>query len=194
MTPARHLSPPAAPDTSDPARRPFSTRQIFGPRGRPGRPRGPRLSLEERLEKFSIPEPNTGCILWLGAVSRGPRGGYGMMTYKRQARRAHRIAYELYRGPIPPGFELDHLCRVRSCINPRHLEPVTMRENVLRGASGPAENARKTHCRMGHPYSGRNLFIRKSGSRSCRSCLVVIWRKAWRRREERRLLKARGPA
>jgi hypothetical protein len=88
---------------------------------------------EERFYDSIEPEPNSGC--WLFALG-GPRG-YGYLSVGgRGGRRvlAHRFSYELHVGPVPEGLVLDHLCRVRRCVNPRHLEPVTQRENVFRGA------------------------------------------------------------
>src|ERR1019366_4519713 len=86
----------------------------------------------ERFLKFVLPEPNTGCWLWTGGLNRG---GYGQfMTPPCTV--AHRVAYELFVGPIPEGLQLDHLCRVRSCVNPQHLEPVSQQENIRRGLGG----------------------------------------------------------
>lgn len=92
-----------------------------------------RRPLLDRFEDKYMPEPNSGCWLWLaslrangyGQVGRGGRGS-GMEL-------AHRAAYNLYVGPIPDGLVLDHLCRVRACVNPAHLEPVTNTENLRRG-------------------------------------------------------------
>jgi hypothetical protein len=124
----------------------------------------------DRLDAKISPEPNTGCWLWTGCLTSK---GYGHFGLNRRAILAHRAAYELLVGPIPSGLELDHLCRVRSCVNPAHLEPVTHAENVRRGAAhgtyGSFERA-KTHCPKGHPYSGDNLVDRADGSRSCRAC------------------------
>lgn len=91
---------------------------------------------------------------------------------------AHRLAYEELRGPIPSGLELDHKCRVRGCVNPWHLEPVTTAENIRRGIGRPAENARKAVCLRGHPLSGDNLYRSPSGlgGRRCRSCRRGTWR------------------
>jgi hypothetical protein len=86
-------------------------------------------SLAERLEFHSMPEPNSGCQLWLGATIEG----YGVVGHEGKIRRAHTLAYELKNGPIPDGLEPDHKCRVRCCINDAHLEPVTRGENVRRG-------------------------------------------------------------
>ena len=125
-----------------------------------------------RLMENTIPEPNSGCILWLGAVNQF---GYGRESINGQRIVAHRIAYTLAIGPVEDGLELDHLCRVRCCINPFHLKPVTKLENVRRGEAGLPHAKRmkaKTHCPHGHPYSGDNLFVRKgSGQRECRECM-----------------------
>lgn len=120
--------------------------------------------LPARLFDKIMPEPNTGCWLWVGALKSD---GYGSVWEgARRTVGAHRLVYELLRGPIPVGLSLDHLCRVPSCVNPDHLEPVTHRVNVLRGASLQALNARKTHCPNGHPYDARD----RGGGRRCATC------------------------
>ena len=99
---------------------------------------------------------------------------------------AHRVAYEALIGPIPKGLCLDHLCRVRYCVNPAHLEPVTVRENVLRGISPPAVNARKRLCKNGHALSGRNLYLKTRygwPGRECRTCKRLLARR-WRERRK----------
>ena len=123
-------------------------------------------SLEEKTLK--LPQSEGGCWLWLGALSNG----YGRIgRYKGPCRPAHRVAYELYRGHIGKGLDLDHLCRNRRCVNPDHLEPVTRRENILRGETVPAKNLAKTHCMRGHPLAGDNLrLIHKDGRRPYRFC------------------------
>jgi hypothetical protein len=115
----------------------------------------------------------TGCWLWAGATMWN---GYGQATPLRSdppgtTTLVHRRAYEILVGPIPDGMTLDHLCRVRECVNPDHMEPVTMRDNMLRGRSPAAYHARATHCPKGHPYFGANLYQRPNGSRGCRACL-----------------------
>ena len=94
--------------------------------------------------------------------------GYGYFKLNGH-KKAHRIAYELLVGPIPDGLTLDHLCRNRQCVNPSHLEPVTVKENLRRGFSPSAMNKRKAHCLNGHPLSGSNLYLHKRG-RACRTC------------------------
>ena len=84
---------------------------------------------------------------------------------------AHLTSYEHHIGPIPDGLVLDHLCRNRACINPDHLEPVTIKENVLRGEGPSAINARKTHCHKGHEYTPQNtIIVKQTGARACRTC------------------------
>lgn len=85
----------------------------------------------------------------------------------------HRLAYVRWVGPIPDGLELDHLCRVRSCCRPSHLEAVTHRENTLRSPITPAaRNAKKTHCDYGHEFTVENTYRMRAGGRSCRACIA----------------------
>lgn len=109
------------------------------------------------------------CWLWEGALTDD---GYGRVSTDVPDARsvgAHRASYELARGPIQAGLHLDHLCRVRHCVNPAHLEPVTCAVNIARGETGAAE-ARKTHCRYGHAYDARNTYRNAKGHRYCRKC------------------------
>lgn len=117
---------------------------------------------------WSKVDVSDGCWEWL--ASRDPNG-YGHFNVKpRVPALAHRLAFEFLRGPIPKGLQIDHLCRVRHCVNPFHLEPVTRRENILRGESPAADHARKTHCPKGHPYDEANTYRTNSGGRLCRAC------------------------
>lgn len=100
-------------------------------------------------------DPVTGCWNWTGKIAHN---GYGV---GRNDVRSHRFAYEMLVGPIPEGLCIDHLCRNKACCNPEHLEVVTLGENVLRGNSIPARNARKTHCKHGHEFTPENTYIYK---------------------------------
>jgi len=106
------------------------------------------------------------CWIFTGA---GCGVGYGEIWAHGRVMRAHRVAYELLIGPVPEGLTLDHRCRNRRCVNPAHLEPVTNRENLLRGNGWSGRNARATHCPKGHPYSEENT-TRRGGKRYCRTC------------------------
>lgn len=118
------------------------------------------------------------CWLWQGVVTNA---GYGHVWAKGRRILAHRVFYERHVGAIPLGMELDHLCRVRRCVNPAHLEPVTTRENILRGSAPTAANARKTHCKRGHPLSGDNLYLNR-GRRICVTCMRDRDRR-WRQKQ-----------
>jgi hypothetical protein len=95
---------------------------------------------------------------------------YGDFSYQGKVHLAHRFSYELCNDKIPKGLTIDHLCRVTFCVNPNHLEAVTMRTNTLRGISPVASNAKKTHCKKGHTLEGDNLFITRKGGRVCKTC------------------------
>lgn len=121
-----------------------------------------------------------GCWLWTQKLAPS---GYGQFGVGRRAigtygkKRAHRWAYEHLVGPIPEGLVLDHLCRVRHCVNPDHMEPVTSRENTLRGETRPAINAARTHCTNGHEFTPENTGTTHRGGRRCRACA-----REWQRR------------
>lgn len=111
------------------------------------------------------------CWLWTAAKDRH---GYGRVRWEGlSSAMAHRVVYELLVGPIPGGLTLDHLCRTPSCVKPAHLEPVTLRENILRGDSPSARHAQKTHCPHGHEYD----YIDPRGARQCRRCRMEAWRR-----------------
>lgn len=111
------------------------------------------------------------CWEWGGAKNNT---GYGTVNWDEKSVTAHVLGYKLQGHKIPKGLSLDHLCRNRACVRADHLEPVTHRENILRGISPSALHAKKTHCQKGHPFSGKNLSIRlkENGTkmRQCRTC------------------------
>ena len=111
------------------------------------------------------------------------RNGYGQWRIPRKLGNkvvyAHLYAYETLVGPIPEGYDIDHLCRNRACCNPGHMEPVTRSENMLRSPELGKGNLKKTHCPREHPLSGANLYVYPDGRRSCRECMRAATRK-WR--------------
>jgi hypothetical protein len=113
---------------------------------------------------------------WIWPWSRNHKG-YGSAHFRGKTTGAHRAAYELLIGPIPDGLVIDHLCRTPACVNPSHMEPVTSRENIMRGECYAAQNARKTHCMHGHELTGENLYVRRDGKRQCIICRREISRR-----------------
>jgi hypothetical protein len=104
------------------------------------------------------------CWLWTASTQRG----YGAFAVRAgKLIRAHRFSYELLVGPIPEGLVIDHLCRVRACVNPAHMEVVTMGENTARSNRAKTQ----THCKRGHAFSPENTYNRPDGARVCRVCL-----------------------
>lgn len=119
----------------------------------------------ERFMSKMEPEPNSGCWLWLGAMSPN---GYGSFRYNGKTHSAHRAGYMLLTGSDPGALDLDHKCRVRHCVNPDHLEPVTRQINLHRS---PLTTAGRSHCPRGHLMAGDNILIIKTvGTRRCREC------------------------
>jgi hypothetical protein len=116
------------------------------------------------------------CWLWTGYVDNG---GYGNITIDKKTKLVHRVSYELFKEQIPKGLQIDHLCRVRNCINPDHLEAVTPKENALRGFGPPAQNARKKTCKKGHKFTHLKT-VKKRKYRACRICARNWDRKKYR--------------
>lgn len=138
-------------------------------------PKGAAESFWNHVDKS--PE---GCWLWTGPLR--PKDGYGVW----RSGPAHRAAFLSAGGSIPDGYQIDHLCRVRNCVNPAHLEAVTPQENIRRSMCPPALNAQKTHCPQGHPYDEVNTYVRvvEDGGRwrECRACHRISYSE-WRTRQ-----------
>ena len=115
------------------------------------------------------------CWHWVGTMQKD--SPYGHFWHKGKLVRPHRFSYELLVGTIPEKLTIDHLCKNTLCVNPNHLEPVTIKENILRGDSFAAKNARKTHCKRGHKFTEKNT--RKwRGKRICRRCATLRTRES----------------
>jgi len=150
---------------------------------KPQTPAIDRIMSKVRIEK-------SGCWIFTGRLHKQ---GYGEIdvpgpTGKYMPKLAHVVMWEAKRGTIAPGLELDHLCRMESCCNPDHLEPVTHRENVRRGMAGAHLKAR-THCPRGHEYTPDNTQLKRNGnsiSRTCRQCHRDYSRRKYRERKRGR--------
>jgi HNH endonuclease len=132
---------------------------------------------EIRFRKLIGTPDKNGCWPWTGTKDRTGYGRFGVkfsVGVWKTTVLAHRVSFVLFKGEIPDGDSLDHLCRNRACVNPAHLEAVSFKENVLRGESFTARNARKEFCPKGHPLLGENLKLDryKTGrvARRCRQC------------------------
>ena len=123
--------------------------------------------LHSTLDRFWAKVQKTDtCWLWTAAIN--PKG-YGQFKHGNMVY-AHRFSYEQAKGPIPKGLQIDHLCRVRHCVNPDHLEAVSRRTNILRGEGFAAKQHRQTHCKNGHLLIRENIYVNKEGHRRCKIC------------------------
>lgn len=128
---------------------------------------------------WSKVEPDEhGCWIWIGYVNPS---GYGLTRHYAGGRGktgVHRAVYIDQVGPIPAGLHTDHLCRVRHCVNPAHIEPVTPRENTMRGDTLAADQVKRTHCPSGHPYDEANTYRIPSRPRAryCLACRQEYYR------------------
>ncbi len=150
---------------------------------------GLRERLYRRLVVSEETWNGTPHLMWTGAVVKG----YGVIRDARVSQNvgAHRIAWEVANGPIPDGLTIDHLCRTPLCSAVDHLEPVTIRENVLRADPG-AFNRAKTHCPRGHEYDEANTKYDRRGGRLCRACAVWHRQERTRKAKEARAAAASG--
>jgi hypothetical protein len=135
----------------------------------PARRQGQHEVVSE-LDRFwlkTMPEPMSGCWLWIGNTSAQ---GYGTMYFHGENTPAHRAAWQLHRGPIGEGKEIDHLCKTRACVNPDHLRVITKSANLA------TRDLVRTHCLNGHPLTDDNCYFERDGRR-CKTC-----RKNYRRK------------
>lgn len=127
------------------------------------------------LENLSERIPETGCWIWMGGCTSG---GYGTYYIKNKPWYVHRLSYMWFIGPISKGLEIDHICRVRCCCNPNHLEAVTSAENTRRGklyevtAARHAITRARPVCKYGHPYTPENEYLRPDGRHECKICQI----------------------
>lgn len=146
------------------------------------------ITSAQRLERFwARVEKTDTCWLWTAGRFHN---GYGQVKWFGRSRKAHHIAWELLRGALPLPLEADHLCRVRNCVNPDHIEWVTHAENTARAhmARGTDNaNGRKTHCPQDHEYTPENTYLDRLGRRICRACR----RADYHRRKARRAIEDR---
>jgi hypothetical protein len=158
--------------------------------------KGPQTLMVRDMEWLmarAVPVPFSGCWAWEGACSTA---GYAQYRLPKGTMYAHRLAYELAKGPVPDGLDLDHLCRVRCCVNPDHLEAVTRSTNLRRGV-GVAQAAERikaiggwqrhwTHCKHGHEFTAENTYITpNSGARSCRICRQLDYERSYQPKRKR---------
>lgn len=138
----------------------------------------------ERFNKYTMPEPMSGCWLWIGARNQD---GYGTFSTKEYDS-AHRFSYEYHKTKIKDGYEIDHLCKNRACVNPDHLDMVTHAENIKRASyKKNHRNKVKTHCKRGHEFSGENYYIenwRGIFMRKCKVCRNMMRRVSWRKAQD----------
>lgn len=114
------------------------------------------------------------------------KGGYSQVRVNGILKMAHIVSWQNVNGPVPEGLQLDHLCRVRNCVNPDHLEPVTQKVNILRGDSFSARKSRQTHCIHGHEFTAGNTYDDRGG-RKCRTCAKASSRRLVSQKRQRQL-------
>ena len=146
-----------------------------------------RKTPEERFWERVDRRGSDECWPWKGyvVISNEGKSRYGQFWNGERTVYAHRFAYELLVGPIPKGLTIDHVkargCTSTLCMNPAHMEPVTLKVNIMRSDSACAVHAKKTHCFRGHPFDDTNTYVRQKGGRVCRICAAKgdkVWHQA----------------
>lgn len=130
-----------------------------------------KKTLDERFHEKVMPVPESGCWLWVGSTNS--KNGYGYFGVGSKNYLAHRVSYQMHVGHIADGLQIDHLCKVRCCVNPAHLEAVTAAVNFNRGVgrrNGARFQSGKTHCVNGHEFNSENTSLDVAGRRTCRVC------------------------
>lgn len=149
------------------------------------KPESVRMPIRERFWS-KVEKIAGGCWLWRAARTSN---GYGEFSIRHRGYLAHRLAYQMTKGPIAQGLEIDHLCRVRQCVNPDHLEAVTPEENNRRAPKpgapkGPRPERWEAACGKGHAMVGANVVVNKQGRRKCRECKRETLRRCRARKRE----------
>lgn len=122
------------------------------------------------LSKILI-DPNTECWLWQGYADRDGYARIEVIGGKNKF--VHRLSYEAFTGSIPEGMSIDHICKNRGCCNPKHLQQLSIKENILRGDGASSKNNKKTHCNEGHEFSAENTYINNRSARVCKTCAKI---------------------
>ncbi len=137
--------------------------------------------------------PWSGCWIWMGRLNKG----YPKLSFENKTCGGHRVLYEMLIGPIPEGLTLDHLCKIPCCVNPAHLEPVTLSVNMKRadrtGMGGYAQRKR-TKCIHGHLFNDENTYWDKHGYRSCKTCQRERERRYYQKRRVQEAGEVPAPA